>query len=110
MKKNIFTDSVIREALVQVEVEDEDETASVEGHHFVAFMLPGHKAGVAFVQPSIFLFGEVHRPVPVVQELVLQQVVLDEAPLTTRIVERLVVSDSWEVQPFWVTGKSMQWL
>ena len=48
------------------------------------------------------LLGMVHGGVEIVEEAVLEELVVDEVELTPRVVVRLVVADSREVEPLGV--------
>lgn len=82
-----------------MEVEHENESAALEHDDLVVLVLPRDVAGVVAGQPAVLLLGDVHGAVPVVEELVLEQVALHQAPLAAGVVERLVVADAREVKP-----------
>lgn len=54
-------------------------------------------------KPVILLLHMLHILIPFIEELVLQQRIIHQIPLSTCVVVATVVSLSREVQPLWVT-------
>lgn len=96
------TNAVVGEAVLRVEVEDPQETGTLEHDDLVALVL---QADVCLwcVQPAILLLGPLHLAVELVEEPVAQEFVIDEVELATSIVEAVVVALAREVEPLWVT-------
>jgi hypothetical protein len=66
------------------------------------------------MKPAVLVLDVVHGSVEVAQKPVLEKRIVDQVPLTTSIVVRLVVADTREVQPFgvaefvaWIISKTI---
>ena len=81
--------------------------AESQWHRSAAWFIPAvHTASGSYLrrgEPVTALLGMVHGGVEIVEEAVLEELVVDEVELTPRVVVRLVVADSREVEPLGVS-------
>lgn len=96
---------VTLKALCVVEIERKNEAGTFEHNHFVVLVLPCH-ISLNYKIKSIFdvesywssaqkvglLFEFIHCAVKVVEELVTQHVIIDQVPLSTTVMVRLIVA------------------
>ena len=85
-----------------MEVEYEEQTCSLKHNHFVALVLQTD-VSLRGGQPSVLLLEVLHGRIKLVQPLVAQEIVIDKVELASRVVVRIVVSNTRKVEPFWVT-------
>lgn len=52
------------------------------------------------MEPSIFFFEQVHFAIPIVHKFVLQQFIVNQIPLASRVMVTVVVTGTRKVQPF----------
>lgn len=93
------TDSVIRKRLCWMKIENEHGSGTIKDKDLVAFMFERDEC-LRGGEPSDLGLGMVHGRVELIEELVPQEVVVDDVPLTTRVMEGGVVSCARKVEPF----------
>ncbi len=109
--------AIVRERLRRVEVEDEKNSGTLEDDLFIDVVLQGHMClydgmsssshqwtGEARVtwgagKPLVFGLQVVHGFVEVVQVPVAKYGIINDVPLPTGVVERVVVSSTREIEP-----------
>ncbi len=55
------------------------------------------------MKPSVFLLEMLHRSIKFIQELISKEMIVYDIPLSSRIMERIVIPCSREIKPFWMT-------
>lgn len=94
-------DAVISIALRRMEVEDEDDSGSLEYNDLVTLVLERDEC-LRGMEPTVSLLALVHVPIKVVEELVTEQVIVSEVQLPPSVPVRVVVPFPGEVQPLGV--------
>lgn len=85
-----------------MEVKDEQQSRALKHDDLITLML---KADVSLrrCEPAILLLKVLHSSIKVIQESVTQKVVINQVELTSRVMERVVVSSTRKVEPLRVT-------
>jgi hypothetical protein len=50
----------------------------------------------------IFFLGTVHGSIKIIEELIAQHFIVNQVKLASTVVEALLVSNAWEIQPLWM--------
>lgn len=102
LASNIDTNSVISKAVGGMEVEDKDQSSTLVDNDLVTLML---QADISLwgVEPAILRLEMLHSGIKLVEELVSEEAIIHKVELSASIVERVSVSFSWEIEPFWMT-------
>lgn len=90
--------TVVGKRLGRVEVEDEQQPGALKDNDLVDLVLQGH-VSLGGGKPSVFLFSVIHRRVELVEVFVTKNLVINNVPLPTRVMERVIVSRAREVKP-----------
>jgi len=92
------TDAIVGKRVGRMEVEDEQQPCTLKDDNLVGLVLEGY-VSLRSGKPSVFLFSIVHRCVELVEVFVAKELVVSNVPLSSRVVERIVVSRPREVKP-----------
>ena len=92
------SNSIVWKRLSGMQIESEEQASTLEHDCFVALVLRGHVTWLSG-EPPCFLFKQVDLPVPQVEVLVPEVLVIHQAPLPPGVVVALLVAHPGEVQP-----------
>jgi hypothetical protein len=95
--------TIVGEGLGRMEVEDEQETRTLEHDQLVDLVLE-RDVSLWRGEPSMLFLQLVHVRIERGQVLIPQQFVVDHRPLAARMLERITIALAREVEPLWVTG------
>jgi hypothetical protein len=55
------------------------------------------------MKPSVFLLEMLHGSIKFIQEVISKDTIIDNIPLSSRIMVRIIIPCSGEIKPFWMT-------
>ena len=85
-----------------MEVEDEEQASPLKDDDLVTLVLQAD-VRLRGTEPLVLFVEVLHGGIELVQHLVAQEIIVNEVKLPSRVVERVVVSSTGEVEPFGVT-------
>lgn len=98
----VNANAVIRKATCGMKIEDEKQTRALKNDDLVCFVLETD-IRLRRMEPTMPLFGHLHRTIKLIQKLIPQQMILGEVELAPRVPEGIIVSGAREIEPFRVS-------
>lgn len=94
----LYADLVVCEAPFGMEVEDKEETGSLENDDLISLVLQAN-ISLLRVQPAVLIFCSLHCCIELIEKLVSQKTIIWKVKLAPRILVAVSVALSWEVKP-----------
>ena len=91
-------DPVVGKRVRRVEIENEQQPGALKNNDLVGLIFEGH-VSLRGGKPAVFLFSVVHGRIKLVEVFVAEKSVVDNVPLSSRVVERVVVPRAREIKP-----------